>query len=551
MTAESGEISGHQHAGVRRAESHVAVPNAAVVVIVAACAIMLGLSFFALGRQSLWFDEGATIAYARLGWVDLAHAMTKSDIFFVLYYTLIHLWRLPFGESETALRALSALCGAGAVVAIAAVAWRLAGSRAAVIAAIITVVNPLGFNLAREARPYSLLLLFTALMALAFLGAERRPTLRNWSVFALTAAIAAYVHVFALLAVAAFVIWAALLRRDLFRTGLTLAVVATGIAVLPIIVIISTYDVNATNSWILPSGSPRAIITLLHSFAGSRASLVLAALVVAAAIWIARKRPVRIAEGRVAFVVSWLVVPIVLAYTVSLRKPVFVDKYLVEALPAFIIGIAIAVSTLPRVFAAGVVVVWVALAVPGIRASYANVVEGWRGAAQSVLSNELPSDGVAVFPAPGIIVFDYYARRLHMRRPTVVFPVQDAFPLDTRTDWLRGSLHSVTPSICRLWVILDPLRDDPEKEPISEHFRATIPARFVLAQRERFPRITVLRFDVSQETSSAGPCQRNTETKRAGDYSTNHAFLDVVPTPFGPAAPRARVLSRYGVKVKK
>ena len=387
---------GLQLADGRPAVARVSVARAAVLLIVVVCAVMFGLSVFALGRASLWFDEGATAAYARLGWAALAHAMTKSDVFFVFYYALIHLWSVPFGEGETALRMLSALCAAIAVGAIAAVAWRLAGPRAAVIAAIMTVANPFGLTLAREARPYSMLLLFSALTALAFLRAERRPTAGNWIGFALTATIAAYVHLFALLAVLAFVIWAALFRRELFRAGLTFSTVGIGIAVLPILIVISTY--SAPNSWISATGSPKEIVGLLVSFAGSRVPLVLAALVVAAAIWIARNRPSTIAGWRVALVACWLVVPIVVAYSVSFLKPIFVANYLVEALPAFIIGIAIATSLLPRVFAAGVVVLWSALAVPGIRASYTNVVEDWRGAAQLVLGNQLPSDEVAVFP---------------------------------------------------------------------------------------------------------------------------------------------------------
>ena len=461
------------------------------LIVAAACAAMFALGTLSLGEQSLWFDEGASTAYAHLSLSELARAMTKSDAYFGLYYALLHVWRIPFGESEASVRALSVLGGVAAIAAIAAVAWRLAGALAGAYAAILAVANPFALAFAREARPYSMLVLVSALAALTFLAAARRPSALRWSVFAFTAIVGIYAHLFALLAVASFAIWALFARRDLWSKGLPLALGAVGVAAVPLLLIVSRY--GAINTWI-ERASPRAMLQLLVEFAGSPAALALAALIVAGALWASRKRGAPFDRATVGFAATWLAAPIVIAFLVSYRTPVFVDKYLAEALPALIVGIAIALAAIPRPLAAGALGLWIVLAAPGMRAVYATVVEDWRGAATEVLAQASPADALAIYPRSGIVVYDYYRRRIGHAGPTVIFPGNDVFPFDTHADASAGAVPADA-SRKSLWVILDPLADDPEGAPNSVRFLATVPHGYVLAQRSRYRRITVLRFD--------------------------------------------------------
>ena len=69
-----------------------------------------GLRFYQLSGQSLWADEGNSVALARRGFVEIARR-TAFDIHPPFYYWLLKLWITIFGESEFGLRSLSAVLG--------------------------------------------------------------------------------------------------------------------------------------------------------------------------------------------------------------------------------------------------------------------------------------------------------------------------------------------------------------------------------------------------------------------------------------------------------
>ncbi|MBC8252427.1 MAG: hypothetical protein H8E35_00165, partial [Ardenticatenia bacterium] len=58
-----------------------------------------GLRFYRLGGQSLWADEGNSVALARAGLAEIA-ARTALDIHPPLYYWLLHGWIQLFGDTE-------------------------------------------------------------------------------------------------------------------------------------------------------------------------------------------------------------------------------------------------------------------------------------------------------------------------------------------------------------------------------------------------------------------------------------------------------------------
>lgn len=70
----------------------------------------LALRWVDLGRQSLWWDEGFTAWTSGLALARIV-PFARSDNQAPLYYVLQHFWDVLFGNSEFALRALSALFG--------------------------------------------------------------------------------------------------------------------------------------------------------------------------------------------------------------------------------------------------------------------------------------------------------------------------------------------------------------------------------------------------------------------------------------------------------
>ncbi len=99
------------------------------------------LRFFRIGYQSLWADEGNSAAMAGRSLAEIS-ARAAADIHPPGYYWLLNLWSRIFGDSEAALRALSAVWGILLVWLVYQIVSRLFDRRTALIAAFFAAINP-------------------------------------------------------------------------------------------------------------------------------------------------------------------------------------------------------------------------------------------------------------------------------------------------------------------------------------------------------------------------------------------------------------------------
>lgn len=119
-----------------------------------------------IGDQPLWLDEAASLHYARqsLGTIwSAADPIDESNP--PLYYALLHFW-LWFGESETALRVLSAVIGALVIPVTFFLGRTVSGDRVAILAAALVAASPIGVQYGQEARVYTLLALLSGVSML-------------------------------------------------------------------------------------------------------------------------------------------------------------------------------------------------------------------------------------------------------------------------------------------------------------------------------------------------------------------------------------------------
>lgn len=130
------------------------------------------LRFFLLADKSLWFDEGFSLYYSQGS--DLQDIITRilgtdtGDRFQPLYYLVLYYWRLLFGSSEFAVRSLSALLGAGAVVILFLTASRLYGKSHAIWLGLFLAVSSYGIYYSQQTRAYALLLFLASLQIYFF-----------------------------------------------------------------------------------------------------------------------------------------------------------------------------------------------------------------------------------------------------------------------------------------------------------------------------------------------------------------------------------------------
>jgi len=123
-----------------------------VLVLVAGAA----LRFVRLGQQSFWYDEAHSVGMA-YGLPEGSLLKTVTNIHGPLYLTALRGWMALFGDSEAAVRALSALLGILGIILTHKIAAQLLGRKRGLLAAAIIAFSPFHLWYSQEGRNYALL----------------------------------------------------------------------------------------------------------------------------------------------------------------------------------------------------------------------------------------------------------------------------------------------------------------------------------------------------------------------------------------------------------
>ena len=204
-----------------------AAPLAGVLVLAAAVRILL------LGRALLWTDEAYSVHLAHL---DLGTLLEKllAESTPPLYYILLRLWILLFGDGAVAVRALSVLMGVGAVAAVCLVARRFLSVRAAAVAGLLLALSPIHVAHSQQARMYPLLCLLAVALAGFSLGFLRTRSTRDLVGIALSSLLLLWTHNVSIWIVIGFTLAIALEAAQARAVGLLLTAQAcTLLAYLP------------------------------------------------------------------------------------------------------------------------------------------------------------------------------------------------------------------------------------------------------------------------------------------------------------------------------
>jgi 4-amino-4-deoxy-L-arabinose transferase-like glycosyltransferase len=117
--------------------------------------LALGLRLWQVDGQSLWSDEGNSVALAQRDLATIARD-ASNDIHPPLYYWLLSGWLRLAGTSETGVRSLSVLLGVLLVALTFILGRALAGRWAALLAALLAAIHPFQIYYSQEARMYIL-----------------------------------------------------------------------------------------------------------------------------------------------------------------------------------------------------------------------------------------------------------------------------------------------------------------------------------------------------------------------------------------------------------
>ncbi|CAI0896584.1 Predicted membrane protein [Serratia entomophila] len=305
------------------------------------------IRFTSLTDRYLWCDEASSVLTSRYDVAALLYH-ASFDVHPPLYYLLLHGWMVLFGDSILAVRSLSLVFGVATVaLAIRLTRW-LANERAALLAGALMAIMPMAVRYSQEARMYALMGMLTLAATMALVLWLKTPANRRYlAIYALLMALSFYTHYFTIFA--SITHWGVLLalacRRDepcryLKQPAWWLANLAIGVAYIPWLLVLLDLLAHITElkaggdvGWIpqvtwsdLPAmywrlfsgndgrGYPGIIFWLLPPcFLGL------------SCLWLRRRGGDR---KYPLLLFCSVFVPVTLLFIVSLRTPLFVDRYL-------------------------------------------------------------------------------------------------------------------------------------------------------------------------------------------------------------------------------
>lgn len=390
--------------------------------VIATTSIASFFSFLAIGKKSMWLDETCSVFFAKMDWGDFWAVLSARELNQGLYYFLLKFW-LIIGDSEFAIRTLSALFAIASIPVLYALANRLFEVRAGLVSVLLLSVNAFFIQFAQEARGYSLVLFLVVLSSYFFVRVTEDPSNRRMFYgYVCISALAVYAHFFGVLVLIAQTLSVPFLPSDKFRfRRLVLANLLIAGLLTPIFLFIVFKD-RGQISWIMkPSVSE--LIGLFRALAGDAGLsgyitgfYLLPCLITLAHALVTLFRTGRsIDTWRYVLIYFWLVVPICLSYGFSFIKPVFHNTYLIVSLPGLVLLSGVGVSLIKDKYCHGIL--FALLMVLSIRSTvteyYPKGKENFRDSAFYVISHAERGDGILFYNEYIIIPFEYYWRRLN------------------------------------------------------------------------------------------------------------------------------------------
>lgn len=386
--------------------------------------ILLGsfLSLFMIGSKSLWLDEAYSAQLVH-SWQFMWSELLNYDRNAWFYYILLYPWS-RLGESETLLRALSALFAIASLPVYYLLAKKLLDRKVALLATFLLAINGFYIRYAQEARAYSLAFLLTLLSTLVFLYLLHKPSLVRYGLYVLCTVLGIYAHAFTIFLLPIHGLIILFARRSLWNRYALCAIII-GAAAFP--VVLSQGRAKVALNWLpavhlqtpvmyffnLASGQP--VLFLLYAFLCSFATVQI--------VRTARKARNDRSLWKYVFVYSWLFVPLLLALGYSLLVyTIYSPRYLLTGLGPLLLLVSVGLTRIKRpllykLCLSGVVlfsllslVSWYA-GNSSFTLKVTNKKEDWRTAVAYICTQSKANDSVTFYSYVVQIPYEYYSQR--------------------------------------------------------------------------------------------------------------------------------------------
>jgi hypothetical protein len=492
----------------------VAVERVGLLIIIA---ISAWLRFLHLGARSLWVDEGASFAIARMDWWNFLRLLWRREANMALYYLFLRGW-LAFSRvaapSEAYLRALSVIFGVAAVVAIYFVGRKLWGAASGVSAAFLLAIHAYHIRYSQEARGYSLAVFLVLLSVFFLLRLQDETSNRDSRIYSAVSALAVYAHFYSFLVLVAE--WIAIRFDPPLRAAAGRAIRRTLLLLIPAAAFI-VFTGSGPLAWThCPSPHELHVFAIYMSGGGTDALIwtyLFFAILGFLIALLTAPRGNRIFKP--LLVLLWLALPIAVALAISFFKPVFANRFFVICVPALcllVAGTAAQGAGKLRWLALPVAMVAGYLSFGAVQHFEAygldTPAEDWRAATHTVLMDSHATDGIVFYNSQGRMPFTYYEEREVQRGeipgssiPVTIFPGHEPGEISFR-DFMgkpdQQQLSSASARFGRIWLVMchNTIGDSYDEE--TRTLRATLSSHYTARQEFDFPGIRIELYSSTQ-----------------------------------------------------
>jgi uncharacterized membrane protein len=471
------------------------------------------LRLFNLTREGFWVDEGYSARIAQLSITHLYHALLL-DTHPPVYFFILHLWYLMFGNSEFSFRLLSVFFGVLSILTSYLLGKKLFNKTAGYIAALCIALNTFLIAFSQEARMYSLLSLLSLTSFYFFILSMKYSAKRHWIIYFLSSLLLLYTHIHGIFIIGAQTVYVFTIlfldrKNNLltFRSAIIMQALL-GLLYLPWIVVVKYQLIGRMESWI-PVPSFLSIGNTFLEFSGSIPLMIwFAILILIALLGTIPELKTSFLKGSIisdtggaahknkvhstVILLIWLCTTIFLPFLISVFLfSLFKSKYVIAAVFPFILLSINGLITLRNTWIkVSCILIYVGLSLLSIQTYFSTLhKDQWREAVHCIETQAYAGD-LLLFNAGYNLenIFNYYSRRTDLFK--IPFPAKSVrvnCPIDEK------NIHELDTLIGRfkhIWIIASQNKDD--KALLAQK----LAERYDFVGKKRFIGVGIYRFDL-------------------------------------------------------
>jgi hypothetical protein len=333
--------------------------------VVVALVIYAIISLWTITKSSIWFDEAFGAYMIHYNFLDIAR-YTATDVHPPLFYWLLKIWSMIFGNTELGLRSMSVFFGGIAIIFGYLLTNRLFTKTAARISLVFMVLAPMFIRYSQEARMYMLVAAIALAATYVLTYAVKTKKKTPWVIYGILIALGMWAHYYAAIVWIAHLIWYAdnvrrsakkgEFRKKFFNRQLVSAYILAFILYFPWLpfFIIQSMVVQIAGFWIPPvtPGTPLNFLTnvvyyrdLVDTTAWLAFCFIAVAIFLGVLSYKVYKSFGHDDKQSYRLIMTLAFVPIIILFLISIPiRPTFVDRYLITSVVgiSLFIGITLA-----------------------------------------------------------------------------------------------------------------------------------------------------------------------------------------------------------------